>query len=211
MASLRDLQEQGSAEIGVSMDNSPQTVGGATNLRITRRYKVRSNIADTYLFQIIDAAVRITDPTYPDAYLVKQSLGPRDEADAILTCVFCQIPTIWRTDGGTQPIVFPGVLPSSLMSPYDFKFRGSAGSIVTQTRWERQYFLGPLTAIPLVPLFQPVDQFNNRVSVLDDWTSPSSDEYVAMTTGRQEIVTECSANRWMGDIFERKTLYAIAK
>src|SRR3990167_6373105 len=95
MASLRDLEEQGSAEVGVSMQAAQQTTGGSTNLVITRRYKVRSSSATDYIFQILNASPRIMDPTFTDAYLIAQSIGPLDASNGILTFVFAQLPQTW--------------------------------------------------------------------------------------------------------------------
>lgn len=209
MPSLRELEEIGSGEIGVSLDRMPQTQGGANNLMITRRYKVRSDIATTYLFQILDPNVRITDLTFPNAYLVSQAIGGKDKADGVLTCVFCQIPTRWD-EAYPNPVPFPGVLPSSLMTPFDFKFRSSAQSLYSTAFVRHEYFLGPLQNVPVLPLFQPIDQFGNKTSVLDDWSAPSSDEYVAMTSARREIVISSVVHPFRGDIYETKSLIAVA-
>lgn len=210
MASLRDLEEHGSAEVGVSVVPAQQTRGGSTNLRIVRRYRVAANVATQYLFQILNPAFRITDPTFPDAYLVDQSLSRQDDANAILTCEFCQVPTGWD-EAYPNPVPFPGVLPSSLMSPYDFKFRSSPQSLYSAAVIRHSYQLGPLSSIATLPVFQPVDQFGNKTSVLDDWTDPSSDRYVAAVDSRQEIVISSVIHPWRGDIWDLRSLVALAK
>lgn len=210
MPSLLDLEEIGSGEVGVSMNPMPQTVGGSTNLQITRRYKVRSADATSYLFQILNPNVRITDPTFPDAYLVDQTISGKDKADGVLTCVFCQIPTRWD-EPYPNPVPFPGVLPSSLMTPFDFPFRSSAQSLYSTAFVRHQYFLGPQVNVPTLPIFQPIDQFGNRTSVLDDWTAPSSDRYVAMVGAREEIIISSVVHPWRGDIYDQRSLIALAK
>lgn len=210
MPSLRELEEIGSGEIGVSLDRMPQTQGGPSNLMVTRRYKVRSAIATSYLFQIINPSSRVTDLTFPDAYLVSQSISGKDNADGVLTCVFCQIPTRWD-EAYPNPVPFPGVLPSSLMTTYDFKFRSSAQSLYSTAFVRHEYFLGPQVNVPVLPVFQPTDQFGNKTSVLDDWSVPSSDEFVAMVSARREIVISSVVHPWRGDLWDSRSLIAIAQ
>ena len=210
MASLRDLEEQGSAEVGVSMQPAQQTTGGSTNLVITRRYKVRSSSATDYIFQILNASPRIMDPTFTDAYLIAQSIGPLDASNGILTCVFAQLPQTWD-EAFYNAVTFPGVDPSSLYSPYDFAFRSGAVSFTTQARYEHTYFLGPINAIPTRTKFKVVDTDGNQVSVVTDFTEPSSDEYISYVQGRQELVIESVVLPWRGDIWDRRSLLAIAK
>lgn len=210
MSSLRDLEEQGSAEIGVALMPAQQTTGGLTNLLITRRYKVRSADVGNYLYQILNASVRITDPAFTDAYLVRQSVSGYDQSNGILTCQFAQIPQEWD-EAFFNAVTFPGVSPSSLYEPVDFPWRSGSVSFETQARYNHKYFLGPINSIPTVPKFAPVDMFGNRVSQIDDWTTPSADEYVGMIQSRQEICVSSVVLNWMGDIWDRRTLYAIAK
>jgi len=208
--SLRDLEEIGSAEVGVAMGTSVQTPGGLSNLKIKRRYKVRANIAYQYLFQILNPSVRETDPTYPTAYLVRQALAPHDKANAMLECEFWMIPTLWN-EAKYQPVTFPGVLKSSLYPAPDFPFRGSNFTRATQARHQHQYFLGPINSIPTIPYFQPVDAFGNRTNIITDFTTPSADEYISYVYGRQELVMESVVLPVIGDIWDQRTLYAIAQ
>lgn len=211
MPALRDLETVGDAETGDTLDPNPQTVGGSTDIVFTRTYKVNNSVAASYLFQILDAPVRVMDDKYTDAYLVKQRLNRIDQVNSHLTCVFAQIPSTWQSDANYQAITMPGVDRSSLYAPTDFDFRGSPISISTQIRYEHAYFLGPISSIATRQRFRPVDADGVRVSVINDQTYPSANEYISMVNGRQELVMESIVLPWRGDIWDRRTLFALAK
>lgn len=212
MPSLQDLEEiRGSAQVGVATDIPVQTPGGDQNLIIDRQYKVLAVNKSNYIFDILDPVTAITDPSYPSAYLVKQSFSKLDDVNAILHCRFAMVPVSWITDYDSQSVTFPGILPSSLYAPNEFDFRSAASSIDTMVRRQHDYFYGNPTGIPVYDRFRPVDQFGNQVSVITDYTDPSADQYIAMVQGRQEITVKSIVKPWMGWIFERLTLYAIAQ
>ena len=210
MGNFTDLEQVGSQVAGDSLDPNPGTIGGLNDWVFSRTYKVNSNILKNYLFQILNPPVRITDDVVTNAYLVRQSARRVDEVNAHLTCVFAQIPSSWD-QSAYQPVTFPGVQLSSLYAPQDFTFRTSAYTKPTQARHHHQYFLGPISSIPTIPLFKPVDSQGNRVSVLDDWTSPSADEYISLVASRGETVQESVVVPWKGDIYCLRTLYAVAQ
>lgn len=204
------LEQVGEQMAGDSLDFNPGTVGGQNDYVFTRTYKVNSNNVQAFLYQILNPAVRVTDATIPNAYLVKQRASKVDEVNMHLSCVFAQIPSSWD-DFKDVPASFPGVLPSTLYTPYDFPYRSSTYTKESKCRYNFQYFLGPPRTIPTVPLFQPVDSDGNRVSVISDFTTPSADTYISLVGNRGEIVLHSTVNKWKGDIWELKTTYAEAK
>lgn len=210
MGFFTGLELVGSQVAGDSLDTNPGTIGGLNDWVFSRTYKVRSSLLQNYLFQILNPLVRVTDDTNPTAYLVKQRAVRHDEVNVHLTCVFAMLPSAWD-ESKYQPVTFPGVLPSTVYASSDFPFRASAYTKTTQCRHHHQYFLGPINAIPTVPVFQPVDQFGNRVSVISDWTTPSADEYIGLVNNRGEIVTESVVLPWKGDLWNLRSTYAVAK
>lgn len=210
MGFFTGLELVGSQTAGDALDLNPGTIGGLNDWAFSRTYKVRSSVLENYLFQILSPAVRVTDDTNPTAYLVKQRAVRLDEVNVHLICVFSMIPSQWD-ESKYQPVTFPGVLPSTLYTPADFPFRSSSYTKTTQCRHNHQYFLGPINSIPTVPLFQPVDSDGNRVSVITDYTTPSSDEYISLVASRGEIVTESVVLPYRGDIWDLRTTFSIAK
>lgn len=210
MGFFTGLELVGSQTAGDSLDVNPGTVGGLNDWVFSRTYKVRSSSLSSYLFQILNPAVRVFDDTNTSAYLVKQRAVRHDEVNVHLTCVFSMIPSAWD-ESKYQPVTFPGVLPSSVYAATDFPFRASSYTKTTQCRHHHQYFLGPISSIPTVDLFQPVDSDGTRVSVISDFTTPSADEYIALVNNRAEIVTESVVLPFKGDIWGLRTTYAVAK
>lgn len=212
---LSDLEEVGARFTGDQLDPNPQSIGGQTDLVFTRTFKVSAVNAPNYLYQIRSTfsapATRVMDAKIPTAYLVAQRLVAVNDADMHLVCVFAQLPSTWYTDASYQNVPFPGVLQSSLYTPYDFEFRASALTLSTQTRYEHTYFLGPQNAIAPRPRFKVFDVHGYRTSVIDDNTNPSADEYIGLVNARQEIVIESVVLPWKGDIYDRRTLFALAK
>lgn len=204
------LEEVGQRVPGDSLNPNRGTIGGRNDWVFSRTYKVNGTEVENYLFKILDPAIRVTDDTVTNAYLVDQRASKLDENNVILTCVFAQIPSAW-TKSSYQTVTFPGVLPSSLYSPSDFAFRSSSYSKPTQCRHLYTYFLGPINTTATLPLFQPVDSDGNRVSVISDFTYPSADEYISLTASRGEIVVESIVENFMGDIWARRDLLAVAK
>lgn len=206
------LEVVGSQVAGDQIDPNPQTVGGLTDLVFTRTYKVNSNSLSGFIFQILNPAVRVTDATVPNAYLVKQRATKIDEVNVHLQCVFAQIPSQWMSDATYETTTFPGVEPSSLFAPTEFDFRSGPTSFNTQVRMQHDYFLGPISGIATIPRFKPVNMATGlRVSTITDQTNPSSDEYISMVGGRREIVVDSVVVKWMGDIWDRRTRFALAK
>lgn len=212
---LSDLERVGDSQPGDATDPNPQTLGGQTDLVFSRTYKILGSSLANYLFQIksttVAPATRITDATITSAYLVAQKYKRIDEVNGHLICVFAQIPSTWSTDHQYQTIPFPGVQQSSLYTPYDFEFRPSAASFSTQIRYEHAYFLGPANGIATRPRFKPTNNQGYRTSVITDDTNPTADQYISMVNGRQELVIESVVLPWKGDIFVRRTLFALAK
>jgi hypothetical protein len=210
MGFFTDLEAVGSRVPGDALDPNRGTIGGRNDWVFSRTYKVNGTLIENYLFRILDPAIRVTDDTVTNAYLVDQRATKLDENNMTLTCVFAQIPTAWN-ESKYQPASFPGVLPSTLYTPYDFPFRSSTYTKTSQCRHAHQYFLGPIWSIPTLPLFQPVDSDGNRVSVISDYTSPSADEYISLVSSRGEIILESVVLPWRGDIWDLRTTYAVAK
>lgn len=210
MGFFTDLEIVGEQVAGDSLDLNQGTVGGLNDFVFSRTYRVNSRVVQNYLFQILNPSVRVTDDTIPSAYLVRQRATKVDEVNLHLTCVFAQLPSSWD-DFKEVPASFPGVLPSTLYSPYDFPFRNSTYTKESKCRYNYQYFLGPPRTIPTVPLFQPIDSDGNRVSVISDYTFPSADEYISLVGNRGEIVLSSVIQPWKGDIWALRTTYAEAK
>jgi hypothetical protein len=205
------LEPVGASEPGDALDPNPQTLGGQTDLVFTRRFRVNGANAADYLFQILNPASAVVDSDITDAYLVNQRLQRINQVDQHLVCVFAQIPSRWSSDVSYQNVTFPGVDRSELYAPGEFEFRSSPTSISTQVRYDHEYFLGPIQGIATFPRFKPVDSQGLRVSTITDYTTPSADTYISMVNGRQEIVVESVVLPWKGNIFDRRTLYALAK
>ena len=215
-----DLEETGSAEVGNGLSPNVQTAGGATNLVITRRFKVNSQKYQNYLFQLLNPAAgyyqdkkyntSATNPTQTPAYLVGQHVSPLDESNCTLTCIFAQVPTVYdEYNFGAE--TFPGVSLSSLYTPADFLFRSAPISIRTQIRINHTYYLGNPTGIPTYKLFNPLTIQGIRTNQITDQTTPSADEYIAQSMGGQELVMDSSVLPWKGDIWECRTTFALAK
>jgi len=216
---LTDLEEIGSAEAGLGVRPAIQTAGGATNLVFKRRFRVNANTYQNYLFPVLNlpnAAAYIQDKKYnalaglTPAYLVGQDVEPFNEVDVALVCEFAMVPSSWN-EYNNMTVSFPGVAQSSLYAPDEALFRSSNLTERTQIRIYHQYFLGQPTGIPTYDLFNPVDQFGNRTNVIDDNSDPSADEYISMINGRQEIVKDSPVIPWKGDIWEVRTVFALAQ
>lgn len=212
MSSLRDLEQVGQATAGDQLDPNPQTVGGLTDLVFTRTYKVRSSLLSNYLFQILSPNVRVMDATVTSAYLTAQRATRIDELDYHLVCVFAQKPSTWMSDASFETVTFPGVEESALYAANEFNFRSGPTSFNTLVRRQHDYFLGPIQGIATIPRFNPVDNATGRrVAVITDNTTPSSDRWISMVGGRQEIVVDSVVTKFKGDIWSRITRYALAQ
>lgn len=210
MGFFTDLEAVGSRVPGDSLNPNRGTIGGRNSWVFTRTFKVNGTLVQNYLFQILNPSVRVTDDTVTNAYLVDQKAVKLDDVDVHLICVFAQVPNAWD-ESSYKPASFPGVLPSTLYTAYDFPFRPSTYTKTSQCRHAHQYFLGPIWSIPTFPLFQPVDGDGNRVSIISDYTYPSSDEYISLVASRGEIILESVVLPWHGDIWDLRTTYAVAK
>jgi hypothetical protein len=213
--SLNDLEEIGSAEIGIGVQSAVQTPGGGTNLVIKRRFKVSTQVYTQYLFQILNPVSYIKDKKYngasstTPAYLVKQWTEGLDKANADLFCMFAMVPSTYN-EYDSQTISLPGVQKSSLYDPSEFLFRNSSITKRTQVRIEHAYFLGNPQGIATYEEFNVMDSSGVRTNLVTDNTDPSADEYISMVNGSQEIVIESPVKPWMGDIWERRTVFALA-
>ena len=178
-------------------------------------------------------ALNTAHPTYTTAYLVKES--PLQDLGAGImrwTRTYAQIPAT-RDDYETSVYRFPGFLGAGT-PPYS-QYQIAVGdqrdpfekSCVT--RVENEYFLCAAgqtyvspDLIPIIPAtkyhFDGIE--NNLVDYLVDHTTnpfatetvPSLPDYLAMITAGDEVVVEDSrVERWMGNIYVRKTRYVKAQ
>ena len=104
-------------------------------------------------------------------------------------------------------IQFPGVRPSAFDIRNDFPFRTSPETQVVTVRVDVRFFVvtSP-TRIPMVPVFKPVSLLTgDAVSVLDDNTSTTSDEYLGWVASGTEFVDRCLRVQVNGPLWRRET------
>lgn len=181
------------------------------NNRVIRRVaEIRVEDVPHYIVPI--ESPTLYDDVFTNAVIVGQSIEEKagDRTVCYLHRVFAEIPKEWD-ETVERAETFFGVAKSMLYAPGDFAFRNSVISLRTRCRISRRYFLGNPGRIVESARFQPVDNDGVAVNVITDDTVPSSDEYIAMVNGRQEIVLSSISKQWMGDIHFLETIYSPAK
>jgi hypothetical protein len=199
------LQEIGSPRVGEGIALGIQSNG--TNCRvITRRFRMRIEDQASYLVALINPT--LYDSVFTSAVIVGQEIRAKaeDHADCELVRVFAEVPTPYD-EYIERAVTFPGVSPSKLYTPADFRFRDTQVSRWASGRLARAYFLSNPRDIPVYPEFHPTDQQGVEVTTIDDNTIPSADEYIALVQGKGEIIKESVVKQWKGDIWVRETLY----
>lgn len=209
------LKQIGPPEIGQSIaygaqastDIPPTT---PNNRIVTRLYEMRAEDTSNYVVSLQNPT--LYDSVYTNAVIVQQSVfeKPNDLATCYLRRVFAEIPSTWD-DSVDRNELFFGVAKSMLYEPGDFRFRNGRISQLVRCRLNQRYFLGNPSSVIEAKKFQPVDADGVAVDVIDDYTTPSADEYIAMVAGRKEIVLWSVVKKWMGDIHVLETLYAPAQ
>jgi hypothetical protein len=201
----RALQEIGVPRIGDGIELGPQS-SGTDNRIITRKYRMAAEDSASYLVSLINPT--LYDSVYTGAVIVKQRIEaiPDNHSEALLIRVFAELPTPYD-EYIERAVTFPAVAPSNLYTPQDFYFRNTEVSRWASGRLARAYFLSNPKDIAIYPLFRPTDQDGVEVTMIDDNTIPTADEYIALVQGKQEIIKESTVKLWMGDIWVRETLY----
>jgi hypothetical protein len=204
------LEEIGSPLIGQSFAVNRQVKGGGNNRIISRRYKMRIADREHYTVPIIEPT--LYDSVYPLAVIVGQEFQALagQEADCHLIRHFAEIPTEWDEPIDRQ-VGFPAVLRGSLYGPADFPFRSAQALKRSDVRINRKYFLSDPRRIPRFDTFRVLDQDGAETSTITDYTTPNTDEWVAMVRSGQEIILDCKAVLWRGWIHCRETTFATAK
>lgn len=200
------LTELGSAELGVKFETGIQTTGQSDRV-ITRQYTITNAYAAAQLVRLIPPA--LTDPVFLNAHIVDQQITPINQSISTVTRVFAEVPTAY-SDWDDQIIQLPGVEAGDFQLD-DFPFRSAPTSEAVAVRIDRKFFLSNPIRIPKVAEFRPVDADGNRATVLTDYTTPSSSEYLAYVNGGAYLCDRCSIHRWRGDIWERRTVWFKAR
>jgi hypothetical protein len=206
------LEEIGEPVLGAGFSLNIQVpASGLADRTVTRNFKVRVTDVSHYTQSILNPT--LWDSEYPLAVLVDQFFKPKSEnkVDGILTRVFSETPSAWN-ESGDRAITYPGVALSSLYAPGDFAFRPAQITLPADVRINRAYFqTNNEGSIPRFKKFKVFDQSGLQTSVITDYTTPSVDEWIAMTAGLTEIVDLCRVTRWRGSIFCRETIWAPAQ
>jgi hypothetical protein len=178
-------------------------------------------------------ALDTVHPSIAAAYLVKESpLQDLGGGVARWTRTYAKIPSS-RSEWSTITFNFPGYFGTRLPPYFQYYERiGDERDPWTATsvcRVLSEYFLCATGQtyetpqdIPIISrqLFtldgrpdQPIDYLvNQTTNPLLSATEPTLPEYMALVAAEDEIVAEDSTiERWMGNIYERKTRYVIAK
>ncbi|MDP1581209.1 MAG: hypothetical protein Q8M02_13120 [Candidatus Didemnitutus sp.] len=180
------------------------------NRIITRDYEMRVEDQAEYIVALENPTT--LDPVFTNAVIVAQSVREKagDNTVCYLRRVFAEVPQEWD-EFIDRVETFPGVALSALYAPAEFYFRNSQTTLRSRCRLNRRYSLGHPEAILEHKKFQAFDADGVATSVINDYTTPSADEYIAMVYGRNELVMWSVPRKWMGDIYVLETLYAQAK
>ena len=110
-------------------------------------------------------------------------------------------------------ITFPGVRPSAFTIRDDFAFRTAQESRVVTVRIATRFFtVEDPRRIQLIPRFDPRSVLTgDAVSVLDDNSTTTSDEYLAWVASGQEFVDRCIRRQIFKQIWARDTYYVRAE
>lgn len=145
-------------------------------------------------------------PGWPNLKLVDQRFqAPGDSSLLGVTEVFEELTphSIYRD----MAIQFPGVRPSAFDIRADFPFRTQPENQVVTVRVDVRFFVvtSPLR-IPLVQVFRPISKLTgDAVSVLDDNSTTTSDEYLGWVASGTEFVDRCLRVQVNGPLWKRET------
>jgi hypothetical protein len=110
-------------------------------------------------------------------------------------------------------IQFPGVRPSAWTLLDDFPFRSEPTSRVVTVRVARKFFVtNDPRRIPLLDAFRPISsRTGDEVTVLDDDSSVTSDEYLGWVASGTEFVDRCLRQQVAGGVWARDTYWVRAE
>lgn len=110
-------------------------------------------------------------------------------------------------------IRFPGVRPSAWTMLDDFPFRSQATTMVVTVRIAVKFFaVTDPRRIPMIPTFKPISsRTGDEVSVLDDDSSVTSEEYLGWVESGTEFVDRCLRVQVAGGLWARHTYYVRAE
>jgi hypothetical protein len=152
-------------------------------------------------------------PGFPTLKLIGFRYSPAGDADTALGVTETYEELIRCNRFQDMSISFPGVRPSAYTTRDDYPFRTSPESRVVTVRIATAFFtVTDPRSIQLVPRFDPRSILTgDAVSVLDDNSTTTSDEYLAWVASGQEFVERCIRRQIFGKIWARDTYYVKAE